>query len=88
MTPTRWLVAKLAVPAVAVTLGGAVLVPAFRWGWEANPNWMWGRGRAFADVFVARGPATVAYALCALAVGALTALALRGRCPPWGCRSR
>ncbi|MEW2077486.1 hypothetical protein ACH4FA_19765 [Streptomyces sp. NPDC017966] len=75
ITPTRWLTAKLAVPALALVVGGTVLVLAFRWGWAANRDLM-GDHWAFADVFVARGPATVAYALCALAVGTLTALLL------------
>lgn len=84
VTPARWLVAKLAVSAVAITLGGAILVPAFRWGRAANPDWMWDDGWAFSDVFVALGPAAVAYALCALAVGTLTALALRRTLPALG----
>ncbi|WP_063768341.1 ABC transporter permease [Streptomyces griseus] len=84
VTPTRWLVAKLAVPAAAITFGGTVLVLAFRWGWAANPDWMWGDSWTFSDVFVALGPAAVAYALCALAVGALTALVLRRTLPALG----
>ncbi|GAA2549148.1 MULTISPECIES: hypothetical protein [Streptomyces] len=80
VTPARWLAAKLIVPALVLTAGCAALVLAFRRGWAANRDLM-GDHWAFADVFVARGPATVAYALCALAVGTLTALLLRRALP-------
>ena len=76
VTPIRWLTAKLALPALAVTAGGTVLVLMYRWGWGAHRSLMgdhWSTG----DVFVARGPLTVAYGLCALAVGTLAALLLR-----------
>ncbi|MEU6553183.1 hypothetical protein ABZ915_23300 [Streptomyces sp. NPDC046915] len=76
VTPTRWLTAKLALPALAVTAGGTALVLVFRWGWAAHRDLM-GDDWTFADVFVARGPLTVAYGLCALALGALAALLLR-----------
>jgi len=83
ITPTRWLAAKLAVPALAVTLGLTVEVLVFRWAWSA------GRPLTYADwwsgqAFTARGPVTVAYALCALAVGALTGLLLRRALPALG----
>ncbi|MER6752252.1 hypothetical protein ACG2OD_20380 [Streptomyces sp. PDY-4] len=80
VTPARWLAAGLAVPAVALVADGTVLVLAFRRGWSAHRDLM-GDHWAFADVFVARGPATVAYGLCALAVGALIALILRRALP-------
>ncbi|WP_367322184.1 hypothetical protein [Streptomyces sp. HUAS ZL42] len=83
VTPTRWLAAKLALPALALTLGGTALVLAFRWGWAAHRDLM-GDDWTFPDVFVARGPATVAYALCALAVGTLTGLVLRRALPALG----
>lgn len=70
VSPVRWLTAKLAVPALALTLGGAVLVPLFRWVWSNNPDRLDDGWSGF-NTFVALGPATVAYALCALAVGAL-----------------
>lgn len=69
----------MAVPALVLTAGGTALALVFRWGWAANRDLM-GDNRAFADVFVARGPAA-AYALCALAVGALTVLLLRRALP-------
>jgi hypothetical protein len=76
VTPARWLTAKLALPAMALTAGGLVLVLAFRWGWTANRDLLADEWYS-AEVFVARGPLTVAYGLCALAVGILTALLLR-----------
>ncbi|MGW0627896.1 hypothetical protein [Streptomyces sp. NPDC002758] len=76
VSPTRWLTAKLALPALAVTAGAAALVLAFRRGWAAHRDLMSDHWSA-ADVFVARGPLTVAYGLCALAVGTLAALLLR-----------
>ncbi|WLW53975.1 hypothetical protein [Streptomyces sp. YU58] len=80
ISPARWLAAKLTVPAVALVLGGTALILAFRWGWGAHrslmeDNWL------FDTVFVPRGPALVAYALCALAIGTLTALVLRRGLP-------
>ena len=83
VSPTRWLAAKLTMPALALVLGGTALVLAFRWGWGAHRDLM-GDDWTFDDVFVARGPLTVAYALCALAVGTLTALALRRTLPALG----
>jgi hypothetical protein len=84
VTPTRWLAAKLAVPALVLTLGGTALVLAFRWGWAAHRDLLGDDNWTFADVFVARGPAMVAYALCALAIGTLTALLLRRTLPALG----
>ncbi|MCX4575977.1 hypothetical protein OHB41_22830 [Streptomyces sp. NBC_01571] len=83
VSPTRWLTARLAVPALAVTLGGAVLVALFRWAWSNNPDRLDDGWSGF-STFVALGPATVAYALCALAVGALTGLLLGRALPALG----
>lgn len=83
VTPVRWLAAKLALPALLITVGGAVLVPVFRHAWWINPDRM-GHSWTSADVFVARGPAMVAYGLCALAVGALAGLVLRRTLPALG----
>jgi hypothetical protein len=83
VSPTRWLAARLAVPALFLVAGGTALVLAFRWAWSAHRDLMsddW----AVAEVFVARGPLLVAYALCALAVGTLTALVLRRSLPALG----
>jgi hypothetical protein len=81
ITPTRWLLTKLAVPALVLTAGDSALVLAFRWAWSPHRELRYGDDWAFDGIFVARGPATVAYALCALAVGALTALVLRRTLP-------
>jgi hypothetical protein len=83
VTPVRWLTAKLAVPALVVTAGAAVLVLVFRWAWAANEDLLFTEW-AEESVFVARGPVMVAYALCALAVGTLTALLLRRALPALG----
>ncbi|MFG2420304.1 hypothetical protein ACGFWD_14770 [Streptomyces sp. NPDC048448] len=83
VSPVRWLTAKLAVPALALTLGGAVLVPLFRWVWSNNPDRLDDGWSGF-NTFVALGPATVAYALCALAVGALAGLLLGRALPALG----
>ncbi|NNN37085.1 hypothetical protein HLK59_43440 [Streptomyces sp. S3(2020)] len=80
VTPLRWLAAKLVVPALVLIAGGALFVPVFRWAWSAHRGLM-GDDWGFADVFAARGPLVVAYALCALAVGALTALVVRRSLP-------
>ncbi|MCX5256146.1 hypothetical protein OOK27_18775 [Streptomyces canus] len=79
-TPTRWLAVKLAVPAGLIVLAGAVFVPVYRWAWSAHRDLM-GDDWSFPDVFAARGPAVVAYGLCALAVGTLAALLLRRSLP-------
>ncbi|MCG7210311.1 hypothetical protein [Streptomyces arenae] len=76
ITPVRWLAAKLALPAVALTVGSAVLVLVFRWAFAAHPDLLWTQHWDSVYVFAARGPLTAAYALCALAVGTLTALLL------------
>ncbi|MET9134627.1 hypothetical protein [Streptomyces antibioticus] len=83
VTPTRWLAAKLAVPALAVTLGVTVLVLVFRWAWAVD------RPPVYADwwsleAYAARGPVAVAHALCALAVGTLAGLLLRRSLPALG----
>ncbi|MFJ9816918.1 hypothetical protein ACIRU3_16890 [Streptomyces sp. NPDC101151] len=84
VTPVRWLTAKLALPALAVAAGGLTLVLVFRRGWSADgdllPLAQWYQS----DVFVARGPLTVAYGLCALAVGTLAGLLLRRTLPALG----
>lgn len=80
VTPTRWPAAKLAVPAVVLVLGTSVLVLLYRWAWGADRSVM-GDEWYYPDPMVNRGPLLVAYALCALAVGALAGLALRRALP-------
>ncbi|MFD7710401.1 ABC transporter permease [Streptomyces sp. NPDC059785] len=80
VTPTRWLAAKLAWPALLLVTSGTVLVVTYRWAWSAHRNLMsddW----STVTVFAARGPLVVAYALCALALGALTGIVLRRALP-------
>ncbi|MFJ7044034.1 ABC transporter permease [Streptomyces sp. NPDC101112] len=82
-TPTRWLTVKLAVPAVALTVGTTVLMLVYRWIWSANQEVRSDEWYS-SDPFANRGPAVVAYALCALAVGALAGLALKRALPALG----
>ncbi|MFD9435572.1 hypothetical protein [Streptomyces sp. NPDC060002] len=80
ITPARWLTAKLAVPALALTAGVTVLVLVYRWAWGANQVLTYG-GWMGDDAYLSRGPAGLAYVLCALAFGVLTALLLRRALP-------
>jgi hypothetical protein len=77
VTPTRWLAAKLAVPAALLTAGTGSIVVLNIWArTDGDPNLVgdW----YYPDVFIATGPAAVAYALAGLALGALAGL-LTGR---------
>ncbi|WP_369223584.1 hypothetical protein AB5J52_22055 [Streptomyces sp. R39] len=76
IAPGRWLTAKLTLPALAITTGGTALVLVYRWAFAAQPDLV-RQDWTDAVAFMARGPLLVAYALCALAVGTLTALLLR-----------
>ncbi|MFF8477964.1 ABC transporter permease [Streptomyces sp. NPDC015414] len=82
ITPVRWLATRLALPAAAVAAGTSLLVFLHHRAWSAADgrvdtvkNWsdFW--------TFHTNGPTIVALALAALAVGALTGLAL-GRALP------
>ncbi|WAU85856.1 hypothetical protein O1Q96_42835 [Streptomyces sp. Qhu-G9] len=83
VSPTRWLAAKLAVPALLLTVGGTVFVFVFRWAWAAHRDLM-GDDWTHTDIFAARGPALVAYGLCGLGVGALAGVVLRRSLPALG----
>ncbi|MFD5075407.1 hypothetical protein [Streptomyces sp. NPDC058371] len=83
VSPARWLTAKLAVPALLVTAGTAVLVPLHRLMWQGGQDLVWAPWYD-ADVYHADGPVTVAYALCGLAFGALAGLLLRRSLPALG----
>lgn len=77
VTPTRWLAAKLTVPAVLLAAGTGAIAVLNIWAHDdGNPNLVgdW----YYPDVFIATGPAVVAYALAGLALGALAGL-LTGR---------
>ncbi|MEW2397887.1 hypothetical protein [Streptomyces sp. NPDC046862] len=83
VTPTRWLAAKLAVPAVLIASGTGVLVLLHDWArLDGDPNltgdWY------YPDVFLATGPAAVAYALAGLALGALAGMLTRRALPAAG----
>ena len=80
VTPVRWLTVKLAVPAAALTVGMAVLVLVYRWAWSTNRDLQTDEWH-YTDPFLNRGPAVLAYALCALAVGALAGIVLRRALP-------
>ncbi|MFF4566654.1 ABC transporter permease, partial [Streptomyces sp. NPDC001435] len=78
VSPTRWLAARLALPAALVTTGTGLLVLLHRLAWSA------GRGRLDTNdswwdgpTFHANGPTAVAMALAGLAVGVLTGLLWR-----------
>ncbi|MFF8845652.1 ABC transporter permease [Streptomyces sp. NPDC015127] len=76
VTPQRWFATKTMVPAVAVTVLTAALVGVFRLAWDPlshNTHLRW----YTRHVFLAIGPASIAYALLAVAVGALTGLLVR-----------
>ncbi|MDX2915202.1 ABC transporter permease [Streptomyces griseiscabiei] len=80
VTPTRWLVVRLAVPAAVLIPCTTVLVLLYRSAWGADRSVM-GDEWYYPDPMVNRGPLLVAYALCALAVGALAGLALKRALP-------
>ncbi|WP_078890238.1 hypothetical protein [Streptomyces maremycinicus] len=80
ITPARWLTAKLAVPALALTAGTTALLLVYRRVWGAHQNLTYS-GWTGDDAYLSRGPAGLAYVLCALAVGVLTALLLRRALP-------
>ncbi|MFF4019586.1 ABC transporter permease [Streptomyces sp. NPDC001843] len=82
ITPARWLTAKLALPAAAVTAGTSLLVLLHRRAWSTADGrirgldaWhiMW--------TFLTNGPTVVAFALVGLAAGAFTGLVLRRALP-------
>jgi len=83
VSPGRWLAAKLAVPAVLIAAGTTVLVVLHRLMWTEGRDIL-GQDWYETDVLRANGPVAVAYALCALAVGALAGLALRRALPALG----
>jgi hypothetical protein len=80
VSPARWLAAKLAVPAVFITLGTGLLVVLYRLVWNAH-NHLLVAGIGPRSFYFSLGPATVATALFGLAVGVLTALVLRRTLP-------
>ncbi|MFD6286462.1 hypothetical protein ACFWDP_38015 [Streptomyces anthocyanicus] len=83
VSPARWLAAKLAVPALFVTAGTALLVVLHRLMWNGGEDLLW-TDWYDAYGFRSNGTTTVAYALCGLAVGVLAGLVTRRTLPALG----
>jgi hypothetical protein len=83
VSPARWLAAKLAVPALLITAGTAVLIPLHRLMWNGGEELLWADWYD-QDAFHANGTVALAYALCGLAVGALAGLLLGRALPALG----
>ncbi|MEW2128418.1 ABC transporter permease [Streptomyces sp. NPDC127037] len=82
VSPARWLAARLALPAVLATAGVTVLVLVYRWGrsgvlGDSPYELSWSRS----GVYPALGPVALAYALFAVALGALCAVLVRRTLP-------
>ncbi|WP_328682020.1 ABC transporter permease [Streptomyces sp. NBC_00343] len=75
VSPTRWLAAKLAVPAVPVAVGSGLLVGLHHWAWSTGQGRL-DSAKSWYDfgTYAANGPATAAMALAALVIGALFGL--------------
>ncbi|MDG4859477.1 hypothetical protein P8605_15160 [Streptomyces sp. T-3] len=81
VSPLRWLAAKLVVPALLIVAGMGTLMLLYSWVVRSGPSFAeWYNGAHF----LATGPVGLAYALCALALGALTGLLLRRTLPALG----
>ncbi|MFF3347220.1 hypothetical protein [Streptomyces sp. NPDC002779] len=83
VSPTRWLAAKLAVPAALLAAGTSAVVLLGAWArGEDNPNLVgdW----YHPDVFVGTGPTAVAHALAGLALGALAGMLFARALPAAG----
>ncbi|MFD7297276.1 hypothetical protein ACFV9W_28630 [Streptomyces sp. NPDC059897] len=80
VSPARWLAAKLAVPALLVTVGTTLVVILYRLVWDGR-NHLLVAGIGPRDFNFSIGPATVANALFGLAIGVLAALVLRRTLP-------
>ncbi|MGY5032404.1 ABC transporter permease [Streptomyces sp. 900116325] len=78
-SPAQWLAARLALPAALATAGMTVLVLVYRWGWSGIRSNPYASGLSWfqSGIHPALGPTAVAYALLAVAVGALCAVAVR-----------
>ncbi|KNB51959.1 hypothetical protein AC230_13630 [Streptomyces caatingaensis] len=76
VTPARWLLAKLAVPAVAVLAGGSLLSAVYTWTWSAVPHELL-PGQLWYHSFDMLGPAPVAGALAGIGLGAVAGLLVR-----------
>ncbi|GAA2269739.1 hypothetical protein GCM10010145_00010 [Streptomyces ruber] len=83
VSPARWLAAKLAVPAALLVTGTVALTLLHRTVWSANGTLWQSVGRQWhqENVYIANGTLLTAYALLALAVGALAGLLARRALP-------
>ncbi|MER5476616.1 hypothetical protein ABT026_06490 [Streptomyces sp. NPDC002734] len=82
VAPARWLTAALALPAVAVTAGMALLLALYRLAHQAGERtnlalFRGARSRWAEDIFTGTGVVMVPRMLCAVAVGVLLGLLLR-----------
>ncbi|HWU07029.1 MAG TPA: ABC transporter permease [Streptomyces sp.] len=79
VSPTRWLVARLALPLVLATAGCAVLMPVYHWGRAFGSDYPYAHGleRYAEGVYPGTGPVLLGYVVLAVALGALCALLLR-----------
>lgn len=82
ITPTRWLMEKLAVPAVFLTVGTSLLVIHFRTllNWADAHN-LHRAGYQIQDYYFGFGPSLVAYVLLGLAIGVLMGFLTRAVLP-------
>jgi hypothetical protein len=83
VTPMRWLIAQLAVPALLITAGTALITGLFRWVWLSSNRSRVG-GWFESDLFHATGVVSPAYVLLGLAVGALAGMLARRTLPGMG----
>ncbi|WP_327409464.1 ABC transporter permease subunit [Streptomyces sp. NBC_01281] len=83
VTPVRWLAAKLAVPAVLLTVGTTTAVVLHTVA-RRDGNGPLAGAWYDPEVYASTGPVTVAYALAGLALGALAGLVLRKALPAAG----
>ncbi|MFE6893358.1 hypothetical protein [Streptomyces sp. NPDC057694] len=80
VSPARWLTAKLALPAIAVTVGTGLIVALYVAVWRAH-NHLLLAGIGPRSFYFNIGPATVANVLFGLALGVLAALVIRRTLP-------
>ncbi|WP_328318611.1 hypothetical protein [Streptomyces sp. NBC_00388] len=80
VSPARWLAGKLAVPAVVVAVGTALLILLYRLLWSSHSGLLVA-GYEPRRLYYSIGPAAVAAPLFALALGALCGLLLRRTLP-------
>jgi hypothetical protein len=83
VTPMRWLAAQLAVPALLITAGTALITGLFRWVWLSSDRSRVGDWFE-SDLFHATGVVSPAYVLLGLAVGALAGILARRTLPGMG----